>query len=147
MSRGALVHAAHLCPQVLITLFSFDRLPGKILLLADLFEVPVTSLIQAMIGDKNGLDDFLVLPDGNHREIFDIQIDADGHEIRILLADHHFLGCNRFLLGEMEFSRSLAQHQLGARLVPSLLMATLLARSAMPEQGSCAIPSALRYRL
>ena len=118
MSGGVFVHAPHMLPELLITVLSLDRLPREVLLFADLFQMQIPRPIQAMIPHKDRLDESPMLPDGNHREIFDVQIDADGDQIGVLLALDHLFRFDGFGLGKVQLGALLAQHQLGAFLLP-----------------------------
>ncbi len=67
-----------------------------------------------------------MLSDGNHREIADVQIDSNRHQIRISFALDHLFGFDGFRLGKMQLSRLFAQHEFGALLLPRAFLESLL---------------------
>lgn len=105
-------------PELLMAVFPFHRFARKRLLFADLFEMQLARPVQAMIPHKHRLATGPVLPERNHREIFYVEIDADGNQLRILLALDDLFRLDAFRLRKMQLSRSLAQHQFGALLFP-----------------------------
>jgi hypothetical protein len=88
-------------PESLVTVLPFDWFSRKMLLFRDALQVLEACLIESMIGDKQRPDDCVVLPHRDHGEVFDIQINAHRHQIRILLALHHFVGGDLLDLREM----------------------------------------------
>ena len=123
---GGLVGCIHVLapdvsPQLLIAPFSFDCLARLPVFPGYAPQMLVAVLIQALIGHKARLDESAMLPDGDHRELLDIEIDRDRHQIGILLAFHYLFGADFSGLQEMNGSRPLREDQLGTRLVPSPL--------------------------
>jgi hypothetical protein len=123
---GILIHAAHMPPELLRTVLAFHRLARLPLLFRDALEMAIALLIEAMVRDENGVDDRAMLPDGDHGEIFDIQVDGDRHQVGIELALLDLAGGNFPGLREVQFSRVRAQEQDGALLLPRLVAQALL---------------------
>ncbi len=74
-----------------------------------------------------------MLPDGNHREIFDIEIDGHRHKAGILFALFDLFGFDLFGLGTMQFGKLGAQHQFGTLLLPLRFCAPLLKVAAVQD--------------
>src|SRR5260370_17119369 len=135
-----LIHAVHMAPELLVAALAFDRLARLPLLLGDAPQMPIALLIEASIADKDGLDDLLMLPDRDHREVFHIEIDRYRHQVRIELAFPHPLGRNLFGLREVHFGRVRTQDQDGALVLPRLFAATLLQVAAAHHRGVDPLP-------
>ena len=76
-------------PQPPVTPLSFDRFAGLPLLLGNAFEMAIAVLIEPVIGDKARLDHLPMLPDGDHRQLLDVEINRHGDQIGVTLALHH----------------------------------------------------------
>ncbi len=123
---GVLVGAPDMPPEILITVLPLDGLAALPLLLGDLLEVAVARLVQAVIGQKDHFQYLFILPDGDHREILDVEIDADGDQMRVQLALDHAGGFDLFGLREMQRCLLATQDQGRALLLPVLLLPALL---------------------
>ena len=75
-------------------------------------------LIEAVIGEKAALDESLMLPHGDHRQVLDIEIHCHRHQIRIALALHDFAGLNPLALREVDGRACFREHQLGREGLP-----------------------------
>ncbi len=75
-------------------------------------------LIQSLIAGKHGLDDGSMLPDRDHRQLFDIEVDCHGDQIAITLGLHDLFGCHRLLLGKMDLDALVFQDQFGGERPP-----------------------------
>jgi len=117
---------SNMCPQLLVAPFTFDRLARLPLFLRYPFEMPVSVLIEAVIGNKARGNDLATLSRRDNCELFHIQIDRDRHQIRIALALHDFLRRDGFGLQKMNGRRLLAQDEFRAFLFPSFFTPTLL---------------------
>src|SRR5258708_3212710 len=93
---GILVHAAHILPELLRTVLALHRLARLPLLFRDALEMAIALLIESMIRDEDGFDDRAVLPDGDHGDIFDIQVDGYRHQIGSELAFLALFVCSLF---------------------------------------------------
>ena len=82
----------------MLTLHRLARLP---LLFRDALEMAIELSVESMIRDEDGVDDRTMLPDGNHGEMFDIQVDGDRHQMGIELAFSDLAGSNLFGLREV----------------------------------------------
>jgi hypothetical protein len=125
-------------PELPIAVFSLDCFAGEPLLLPDAFHVLVAVLIEPMVPHKEGLGDVPILPDCDHRQILDIEIDRDRHQVGVLFALLHFLRLDCFDLREVQGSGISAQDQFGTLLLPGWVcptcfkVATLLDRIVVP---------------
>src|SRR5689334_7036884 len=80
---GILIHAAHMLPELLRAVLAIYRLARLPLLLRDAIEVAIATLIEAMIWDEEGLDDRAVLPNRDHGELFDVEINSNRHQVGV----------------------------------------------------------------
>src|SRR5260221_377136 len=109
-------------PELLVAVFPLDRFAGEPLFLGNALEVPIAVRVQAVIGHEHRLDDRAMLPRRDHREVFDIEIDRHGHQVGILLALHHLLGCDLPDLGDMQLCRVGSQDERRALPLPVRLL-------------------------
>ena len=99
---GVQVLSPDVRPQLSVAPLPLDRFAGLPLLLGNPFEMAIAVLIEPVIGDKARPDDLPVLPDGDHRQLFDVQIDRHRDQIGIALALHHLPGGDGFGLQEVD---------------------------------------------
>ncbi len=123
---GVLVHALHMCPQLLVAVLAFHRLAREPLLLGNALEMAVACLIDALIPHKECLANGSPLPDGDDGEHLHVQIDRHRHQVGILLALGNLLSAGLPGLREVQFRCVLAQDQFGAVLFPGWIMQALL---------------------
>ena len=123
---GICIHAAHMAPELLITPLACHRLARKPLLGCDAFEMAIALLIQTAIGDKDGLNDVLMLPDGDHGQILDIEIDGHRDQIGIVFAVLDLFGQDLFGLREVQRCRVLGQDQQWTVPLPGRIAQSLL---------------------
>lgn len=123
---GGFIHAPHMSPDLLVAVFSLDRLPRLPLFLRNPLHVPIAVLIKPLIGDKDGFDDPIILAHGNYREILDVEVDCHRHQIRITLTLPDLFGLDLFGLADVQFRRCVTQDQLWTLLLPTWLCSTLL---------------------
>ena len=120
------VLTANVLPELLITSLPLDRLTRQPLLSGNALQMAIAVLIESMIRDKTGRNDFAMLPRRDHGELLHVQVNGDCDQIRIALALHNFLRRDSFPLQEMNGRRVFTQDQFGAFLLPSRLPSTLL---------------------
>ncbi len=114
-----LVGLPNMPPKLLVAVFSFDSFTGLPLFPGDFFEVPIARLVETVIRQEDCLNDPLILSDCDHRQIFDIQIDPDCHQMRIFFPLFDPLGLNMLHLREVQSRALLAQDQFGTLVLPS----------------------------
>src|SRR5215469_1115027 len=98
-------------PEITVAVLAFDRLAREPLLPGNALEMAVAVRIQAMIAHEHRLDDRVMLPDGDHGEVFDVEIDGYRHQVGVLLALHHLPGFDLPDLGDMQLCRMRSQDQ------------------------------------
>jgi hypothetical protein len=114
LESGVFIEMINMPPELLVALLAFDRLARLPLFLGNAPQMAVAMGIQAMIGHKGGLNDPAMLPDGDHRQILDIEIDRHRDQVRIVLAFHHQALFDLFDLRDVQFRRMRSQDQGGA---------------------------------
>ncbi len=67
-------------------MLALHRLARLSLLFRDAPQMAIAVLVESMVRDEDGVDDRAMLSDGEHGEVFDIQVDGDRHQIGIELA-------------------------------------------------------------
>src|SRR6266478_3198623 len=72
---GIFVEPIDMLPELLVAVLAFHRLARLPLLFGNALEVPVAVSVQAMIAHKHCLDDLVMLPHRDHRQILDIEVD------------------------------------------------------------------------
>jgi hypothetical protein len=115
---GIFVEPIDMPPELLVAVLAFDRLARLPLLFGNALEVPIAVSVQAMITHKHYLDDLAMLPDRDHRQILDIEVDPHGDQVRIVLALHHLAGFDLFHLGDVQFGAVCPHDQRGALALP-----------------------------
>ena len=98
-----------------VAVLSLDRFARLPLFFRHPLQVAITVLIEAVIGEKAALEESLMLPHGDHRQVLDIEIHRCRHQIRIALALHDFAGLNPLALREVDGRACFREHQLGER--------------------------------
>ena len=112
------VHPSDVSPDLLIAVLSLDCFARLPLLFRHPLQVAIAVLIEAVIGEKAALDESLMLPHGDHRQVLDIEIHCHRHQIRIALALHDFAGLNPLALREVDGRACFREHQLGREGLP-----------------------------
>ncbi|HEX9134084.1 MAG TPA: hypothetical protein VF844_17465, partial [Ktedonobacteraceae bacterium] len=79
------IHPPNMPPELLVAALSSDGLAREPLLSAYALQMPIAVLIEAKIGHKHGLDDLAMPPGRDHREVFHIEVDRHGDQVRITL--------------------------------------------------------------
>ncbi len=116
-------------PELPVAVFVSQRLARVPLLLGNAREMAVALLIEATVGDKHGFDDRRPLPDGDQRQILDVEVNRHRHKVGRELALGDLLGPDLFGLRNVQFSCVFAYDQLRTVLFPPRLGAPLLPRS------------------
>jgi len=116
--RHICVEPIHMPPELLVAMLAFDRLARLPLLPGDAPQMVVAVGVQTMIGHEHRLDDRAMLSDRDHRQVFDIEIDAYCHQVWVLLALHHLAGCDLLHLRDMQCCRMGSQDQRRALPLP-----------------------------
>src|SRR5215469_17965517 len=141
MSRRILVEPIDMPPELLVAVLAFHRPARLPLLLGDALEVAVAVGVQAMIAYELCLDDLSMLSDRNHRQVFDIEIDADRHQVGVVLALHYLLGCDLLHLRNMEFCRVGSQDERRALPLPARFPESLYEVASGVDRVSHPAPS------
>ena len=115
---GGLVHVPDVSPEILVALFPFDRFARLPLFLRHWPQVAIALLIESMIGEKTALKDDAMVPDGDHRQVLDIQIHCHGHQISITFALHHLFRLYRLPLGKVDRCPCFGEHEFGRKGLP-----------------------------
>jgi hypothetical protein len=100
--RSIRVLATNMPPEVPIAALAFHWFPRLSLLLADLLEVTIAVLIEAVVPAKDAFPNDALLPNGDDREDFYIQVHGHRHKVRIPLALNDLFCLDLFGLGEMD---------------------------------------------
>src|SRR5215467_4297655 len=87
--------------------------------------MPVSVLIEAMIGNKARLDDLAMLSHRNHRKVLHIEIHGHCDQIRIALALDNLFRRDRLRLQKMNGCSLFRENELWACWVPSGFRSTL----------------------
>src|SRR5215470_1293437 len=106
-------------PELLVAVLAFDRLAREPLPFGNAPQMAVAVRVQAMIAHKHGLDDLVMLPDGDHRQILDIEVDPYGDQVRIELTLHHLPGYDLLDLRDVQFGCMCPHDQGGALVLPA----------------------------
>ena len=110
---GRFIHPPDMPPELLVAPFSLDRFARLPLFFRHPPHVAIAVLIEAVMGQKVALNDLMMLPDRDHRQVLDIEIHRHRHQSRITLEFHDLLRLYCFRLWEVDRGSALAHTSLG----------------------------------
>ncbi len=141
------IHAAHMLPKLLVAVLPLHWLARLPLFFGNPFEMPIAVSVEAVISDKDCLNDPAILSDSDHREILHIEIDGHGHQVRVRFALLHLLRLDRLDLREMECSHLVMQDEFRALGFPSRIPPPRFKVAAQFDRIVVPLPSGSRVDL